>query len=209
VSSELTSGALLRARGAAVRLKSGVVSCARDTLLPLTPRLPSAARYGVALAVVWAFAGGLALTLAAAAGGGEPGGTAPVGSLAVPIEHTAPFGEELTPGNADAIPLLGPAEPLPSLAAPEVEPVPSVPAPAPRPAPAPTHRRASPEAEASAIPASPPPAPAPPPAPVAPAPPSPAPAPAPAPAPDPAPDPAPPQPAPAPEPPPVEFDDSG
>jgi hypothetical protein len=162
---------------------------------------------GLAVAVVAAFAGALAVTFAATPAGREPEARAPVGSLAVPIEGSAP-GAPVPPGSANALPTLGPAAALPALAAPasrsgraEITRARSARAPA-QAAPTPSPRRAP------AGSASPPPGPAPPPEPVAPAPPPEPVAPGP-PSPDPLPGPAPAAPAPAPEPPPVEFDDSG
>jgi hypothetical protein len=161
----------------------------------------------VVLAVAAAFAGALAVTFAATGAGGEPRARSSVGSLAAPIEASAPGGDELPLGGTEASPTLGPAEALPALAVPDASPAPAeiTPAPAPSvPAPAPP----APRRQTPAVSASPPPAPAPPPEPVAPAPlPEPV-APAP-PSPQPAPDAAPVPLAPAPDPPPVEFDDSG
>lgn len=163
---------------------------------------------GFAVAVVAAFAGALAVTFAAAGGRDEPEARAPVGSVAVPIEGSAPGGAPLRRGSAEALPTLDPAEALPALAvaASRSGPAAITRAPSARaPAPAPPTPSAP---EAPAVSASPPPAPAPPPEPVAPAPPPEPVAPGP-PSPDPAPGPAPAAPAPAPDPPPVEFDDSG
>ena len=149
------------------------------------------------LAGIAAFVCALALTLAAT-GGGESGASAPVGSLAVPIERSAPGAGDALLARAEALPRLGPVEALPELAAREAEEAPNalVPAPAGSGSTAPPR---PPEPQLPAVPASPPPAPAPPPEPVAPPPDSP----------EPVPDPAPAQPRPAPEPPPVDFDDSG
>jgi hypothetical protein len=162
---------------------------------------------GVALAVGAAFAGALAVTFAATGGRNEPEARAPVGSLAVPIERSAPGDGEVALGSAKALPTLGRAEALPALAVPEARTAPAeiAPAPAVR---ASAPARQTPAAQAPAVSASPPPAAAPPPEPVAPAPPPEPVAPGP-PSPEPAPGPAPAAPAPAPDPPPVEFDDSG
>lgn len=195
MSPELRSRAL-RAREVAARVKTAVLSRARGM-----PRRPPP---GVGLAVIGAFAAAFVVTMgAASAGGGTREAGSAVGSLAMPIESSAPGADLLPAGHAEALPRLGPAEELPALALPEVEPAPAEIAPTPVPddrAPAPRPR--APEPRAAAPPDSPPPAPAPPPAPVAPPPPSPEPVPV------PVPDPAL-QPAPAPQAPPVNFDDSG
>jgi hypothetical protein len=90
------------------------------------------------LAVAAAFAGALAVTFAVAGAGGEPKARSSVGSLAAPIEGSAPGGDELPLGGAEGLPALGGAEALPALAVPEVSPAPAQIAPAPAPsAPAP------------------------------------------------------------------------
>jgi outer membrane biosynthesis protein TonB len=191
VPTELRSRAL-RAREVVARVKTAMASRARGK-----PGWPTP---GVGLAVVGAFAAAFVVTMAAApAGGGAREAGSAVGSLAMPIESSAPGADLLPVGHAEALPRLGPAEELPALAVREVERAPAVIAPAPVPRdrePAPRPR--APEPRAPAPPASPPPTPAPPPAPVA----------APRPSPEPVPEPAP-QPAPAPQPPPLDFDDSG
>jgi hypothetical protein len=156
-------------------------------------------RSRAALAGIAAFVCAVALTLAAT-GGGESGASAPVGSLAVPVERSAPGAGDAVLARAEALPRLGPVEALPELAAREAEEAPGtiVPAPARSTSPPPP-RPPAPEPQLPAVPASPPPAPAPSPEPVTPPPASP----------EPLPDSAPAQPRPAPEPPPVDFDDSG
>jgi hypothetical protein len=153
---------------------------------------------GDALAALVAFAGALAATLAATAGGDEPGGAAPVGSRAVPLELPAPAADDLS---------LTRAEPLPALVVREVDraetPAPVVRAPARATPDRATRVRARPAAEAPAPATSPEPVPSPSPSPAPPAPVPPSQAPA-------SPTlPAPARPAPAPEAPPVNFDDSG
>jgi len=163
---------------------------------------------GLAVAVVAAFAGALAVTFAATGADGEPEARAPVGSVAVPIERSAHGDGEVALGSAEALPTLGPAEALPALAVPEAR---SGPAEITRASSARARAQAAPTPsapQAPAVSASPPPAAAPPPEPIAPAPPPEPVAPGP-PSPDPAPGPAPAAPAPAPDPPPTEFDDSG
>jgi hypothetical protein len=167
--------------------------------MPARLTSPSRPRHGVALAGVAAFAGAMAITLSATAGGGEPSRAEPVGSLAVPL-GSAPGASDLAPASAERR-VLRRVAPLPPLAIPEPVAAPVARAPRPRP----SVRRdpdPPPVPRAAAAPA-PPPAPLPPPEPVY----TPAPPPAPAPDPGPAPDPAPP--APAPDAPPVFFDDSG
>jgi hypothetical protein len=184
-------------------LRPALLSRLRRWPAPWSRVRPGPARRGraTALAGFAAFAGALAITFAATAGGGAPKAGAPIGSLAEPLERSAPAAHDLSLARASAPPALDPVEALPALAAGESEPAPAVVAPTPV-ASAPAPERRAPAPQEPAVRAYSPPAPAPEPEPVAPAPP------APMPAPPPAPDPAPVSPV-APEPPPVTFDDSG
>jgi hypothetical protein len=120
-------------------------------------------RRGQLIAGVAVFAAALGATYAATAGGGEPRAESPTGSLAVPLELSAPTNAGMSLGAAEALPGLAPrradrarqmvrapapvpAAPAPSptraepssVAAPGESPEPApVPAPAPTPAPSP------------------------------------------------------------------------
>jgi hypothetical protein len=161
VATWLTSGVFSRARHADITALAGKLAAGFATAGRfLRPR------YREPLAGIAAFAGGLALTLALNAGGGESDVGASVGSPAAPIERSAPGAGELRPGQAEALPRLGPAEALPALAIPAPEPVRRVVAPEPKAGTAePTPRRRATEPAAPAVAAPPPPAPAPPPLP--------------------------------------------
>ncbi|MGH2712494.1 MAG: hypothetical protein ACRDM7_01145, partial [Thermoleophilaceae bacterium] len=96
---------------------------------------------------VAAFAAALGLAYAASAGGGEPTASEPAGSRAVPLELSAPAGEDLSLGAAERLPAL--ARPRAPSADPTPQPV-SAPVPAPPPPePEPVDPYAPPDAPAA------------------------------------------------------------